>query len=61
MGIPVGTKLCPCPVHDLTGRVWVLPMDIKCTHTLSMRVRYPQVPILVGKIAILTPDLGGVC
>jgi hypothetical protein len=29
MGIPAGTRLYPCPTHDLAGRVWVLPVGIK--------------------------------
>jgi hypothetical protein len=29
MGIPMGTRLCPYPTHDLMGRVWVLPMGTK--------------------------------
>jgi hypothetical protein len=29
MGIPADTRLYPCPAHDLTGRVWVLPIGIK--------------------------------
>ena len=29
MSISMGTRLYPCPTHDLMGRVWVLPMGIK--------------------------------
>jgi hypothetical protein len=29
MGILDGTRLYPCPAHDLAGRVWVLSMGIK--------------------------------
>jgi hypothetical protein len=48
MGIPVGTRLYLCPTHELTGRVWVLPMGIK---VYPYPVHAGTVP--VGKIAIL--------
>ena len=29
LGIPMGTRLDPCPTHEQSARVWALPMGTK--------------------------------
>jgi hypothetical protein len=65
MGIPAGTRLYPCPTHDLTGRVWVVPMDIKVypypVHASMVptrtRTRGEKLPSLVRNIVHEVPKM----
>ena len=54
MGISTGTELYPWPTQDLAVGYGYYPWIKKFGHTLSIRVRYPRVPVPMGKIAILT-------
>ena len=42
LGISMGTRLYPCPIHEQSGRVWAPPMDTKA---------YPN-PIQSGRISM---------
>jgi hypothetical protein len=51
MGIPAGRRLYSYPTHDLTGRIWILPMDTKvCPYPAGIR----RVLVPIGKIVIPT-------